>query len=63
MIGGVKKKQLYQNAYSAMLEKANILNGSKAIINIVTEEHLGGFPPFFYRRTITISANVIEFIK
>lgn len=63
MIGGLDKRQLYENAYSAMITKANLSGGSKAIINIVTEEHIGGVPPFYYKRTLTVSANVIEFIK
>lgn len=61
--GGLNKKQLYQNAYADMLSKANLMNGSKALINIVTEEHIGGLAPFYYKRTVTISANVIEFAK
>ncbi len=63
MIGGLKKTQLYENAYSAMMGKANLLNSSKALINIVTEEHVGGLPPFYYKRTVTVSAHVIEFTK
>ncbi len=62
-IGGIKKRQLYQNAYSAMMKKANLLNGSKAIINVMTEEHFSGFAPFFVRRTITVSAQVVEFTR
>jgi len=62
-IGGMDKRQLYQDAYSAMLKKANLLNGSKAIINVMTEEHVNGFAPFFVRRTITVSAQVIEFTR
>lgn len=62
-IGGMKKRQLYENAYTSMLKKANLLNGSKAIINVTTEEHFSGFAPFFVKRTITVSANVIEFIR
>jgi len=46
-----------------MLEKANLLGSAKAIINIVTEEHLGGVPPFYMVRTVMVSANVIEFQK
>ncbi|HEX7366335.1 MAG TPA: DUF6567 family protein [Pelobium sp.] len=61
--GGMKEKQLYQNAYSAMIKKANLLNGSKAITNVVTEEHVSGFAPFFVRRTITVSAQVVEFTR
>lgn len=62
-IGGMNKRQLYQNAYSAMMKNANLLNGSKAIINVMTEEHASGFAPFFVRRTITVSAQVIEFTR
>jgi hypothetical protein len=63
IFGGVNKKQLYENAYSAMMDKANLKGSSRAIINVVTEEQIGGVPPFFYTRTVTVSANVIEFIK
>lgn len=62
-IGGVSKRQLYENAYSTMIKKANLLNGSKAIINVMTEEHISGFAPFFVKRTITVSAQVVEFTK
>ena len=62
-IGGRHKRQLYENAYSAMMKKANLLSGSKAIINVMTEEHVSGFAPFFVRRTITVSAQVIEFTR
>lgn len=62
-IGGMNKTQLYENAYSTMLKKANLLNGSKAIINVMTEEHFSGFYPFYVKRTITVSAQVIEFIR
>ena len=59
-IGGVNKKQLFKDAYSEMVKSAN-LAGPKALINVVTEEHLGGLPPIFYTRTVTVSAHVIEF--
>jgi len=62
-IGGMSKRQLYENAYSSMMKKANLLNGSKAIINVMTEEHVSGFAPFFVRRTITVSAQVVEFTR
>jgi hypothetical protein len=62
-IGGINKKQLYENAYSTMMKKANLLNGSKAIINVMTEEHFSGFAPFLVRRTITVSAQVVEFTR
>jgi hypothetical protein len=62
-IGGMNKRQLYENAYATMMKKANLLNGSKAIVNVMTEEHVSGFAPFFVRRTITVSAQVIEFTR
>lgn len=62
-MGGMNKRQLYENAYSTMMKKANLLNGSKAIINVTTEEHFSGFAPFFVRRTITVSAQVVEFTR
>ena len=63
MFGGMNKKQLYENAYSNMVDKASLLNSSRALINLVTEEHVGGVPPFYYKRTVTVSAYVIEFTK
>lgn len=62
-IGGMDKRQLYENAYSTMIKKANLMNSSKAIINVLTEEHVSGFAPFFIKRTITVNAQVIEFTK
>lgn len=63
IFGGAKKKQLFANAYAAMVSDANLTSGAKALTNIVTEEHVGGVPPFYYTRTITVSASVIEFTE
>ncbi len=60
IFGGLNKRRLFQDAYTAMVKDAN-LTGAKALINIVTEEHIGGFPPFYTKRTLTVSANVVEF--
>ena len=62
-IGGMNRRQLYENAYAAMMKKANLLNGSKAIVNVMTEQHFSGFAPFFVRRTVTVSAQVVEFTR
>ncbi|NJO92043.1 MAG: hypothetical protein HC831_26010 [Chloroflexia bacterium] len=59
--GGLKKKQLYFDAYSKMLEAAKLEGTSRAIINVLVEEHAGGFPLFFVKRTLTVSAHVVEF--
>lgn len=63
IFGGMKKRQLYQNAYADMMDKSDLMSGSRALINMVTEEHVGGVPPFYYTRTLTVSANVIEFTE
>ena len=63
MIGGLSEKQLYQNAYSEMQRKADMKNGSRAIANVTSEEHIGGVLPFYFTRTVTVSANLIEFTK
>ena len=61
IFGGKDKRQLFQNAYAAMVNSADLNSNSRALANVVTEEHMGGFPPFHYTRTITVSAHVIEF--
>lgn len=61
VFGGLKKRQLYANAYAEMVKSAELQIGARALTNVVTEEHVGGVPPFYYTRTITVSGNVIEF--
>ncbi|MBV6646547.1 MAG: hypothetical protein KI790_13915 [Cyclobacteriaceae bacterium] len=60
IFGGASRKQLYENAYAKMVDDAR-LTGPRALVNVLTEEHLGGVPPFYYKRTITVSAHVVEF--
>ena len=48
IFGGVNRKQLYKNAYTEMINSANLVSGSKALVNVLSEEHLGGVPPFYY---------------
>lgn len=63
LIGGLKKRQLYNNAYAAMLDQAELTKGPRTVVNVVTEEHFGGLPPFYIKRTITVSGMVVEFTK
>jgi hypothetical protein len=63
MIGGMSHDQLYGNAYADMLKKADLSGGSKAIANVLTEEHIGGLFPIYFTRTIMVSGNVVEFTK
>jgi len=62
-IGGLGEHQLYENAYSRMMSKADLTKGSRAVCNVLTEEQVEGFIPFYWTRTVTVSANVIEFTK
>lgn len=59
--GGRQKTQLYTEAYSKMLEAAQLEGTSKAVVNVFLEEHSGGVPPFYTKRTLTLSAYVVEF--
>ena len=61
VFGGMNKKQLFENAYAAMVANANLETGSRALVNVFTENQIGGVPPFYYKRTITVSAHVLEF--
>jgi hypothetical protein len=60
-MGGVWKGALYARAYEDMMSKVDLSVGSRAIVNLVTEENIDGFFPIHYLRTITVSAQVIEF--
>jgi len=62
-IGGLGADELYHNEYAEMMKKADLKSGSRAIANVVTEEQVAGFVPFYFTRTITVSANIIEFTK
>ena len=46
-----------------LMDKANLKDHPRAVINMVSEESIHGVPPIYYTRTVTVSANVIEFIK
>jgi hypothetical protein len=63
LMGGRNKRELFNNAYADMIRKADLSTGARALVNVITEEHVGGVPPFYFTRTVTVTANVIEFIK
>jgi len=63
LIGGRKREQMYNEAYAEMVNSAELLGGPRALVNLLTEEHVGGVPPFFLKRTITVSGQVVEFIR
>ncbi|WP_162419374.1 DUF6567 family protein [Cyclobacterium roseum] len=61
IFGGTNRKNLYKEAYDAMIEEADLTSGSRTLTNVLTEEHVGGVPPFYYKRTLTVSGTVVEF--
>ena len=44
-----------------MFENADLTGGAKAIINVTSESHLTFVLPFYTRKTITVSAHIVEF--
>ena len=62
-IGGISNKALIAKAKTNMLENANLIGNAKAIINFTTEVHTTQINPFFSRKTITVSAHIIEFTE
>jgi hypothetical protein len=62
-IGGLSNTEMYHNAYTAMMDSADLKIGSRTVTNILTEEHVGGFFPFYFTRTLTVSGSVIEFTR
>ncbi len=61
-IGGLSKNALVSAARANMLSKANIVGGSKAIINETVEIKHSIFP--FYRKyKVTVSGHVVEFTQ
>ncbi len=63
LFGGMKKTRMYERAYSAMMDNAELGAGPRAVVNVMTEEHVGGVPPFFIKRTLTVSGQVVEFTR
>jgi len=61
-LGGISKKSLIQQAKANMLLKADILGGSKAVINETVEIHQSFFP-IVTQYTVTVSAHIIEFTE
>lgn len=61
-IGGLSKSALVAEARADMLKKADIVGGSKAIIN-ETVEIKNSFFPFYRKYEVSVSGFVIEFTK
>jgi hypothetical protein len=58
----LSKKALIAEARNEMLREANLEGGARAVINETVEIRGTSFP-FFGRKLVTVSAQVIEFTK
>lgn len=61
-IGGLSKKAIIAEARANMLANANIVGGSKAIIN-ETVEVKHSFFPFVRLYRVTVSGHIVEFTE
>lgn len=60
-IGGISEKALIENAKADMLREVELIGSARAIINETTEEHYTFVYPVYFRKTVTVSAFVVEF--
>lgn len=62
-IGGLSNKALIEKAKADMLSRHNLTGGSKAIVNLTVEDHVSAFLFFYVKRTVTVSAHLVEFTE
>ncbi len=62
-IGGLSHKALIEKARADMLKGTDLTGSSKAIVNMTVEEHLASYLIFYVKRTVTVSAHVVEFTE
>jgi len=62
-IGGLSNRALIQRAKANMLRNADLTGNARAIVNLVTENHVAIFYPVFFRRTVTVSGHIVEFYE
>lgn len=59
LIGGFRTKNLYNQAMADLMSKAD-LSGSRALVNVVTEQHIESYI-VYAKVSITTSAHIVEF--
>ncbi len=62
-IGGLSHKALIEKARADMLKGTDLTGSSKAIVNVTVEEHLASYLVFYVKRTVTVSAHIVEFTE
>ena len=59
---GLSNERMYAEAYNEMVDNAKLKGGAKALANITTDTQIAKFI-ISSRKTITVSADVIEFTR
>lgn len=62
-LGGITAKALRESALSKMMNKADLKNGARAIINTNVQTSVKMITPIYMERTVTAQGTIIEFIK
>lgn len=58
---GPLEQDLFNRARRDMISKADLIGHSKAIVNLTTDFKIHTFFPFWFKKTIYVSGEVIEF--
>lgn len=62
-LGGLANTSLIETATNEMLSKAGLNGNSRVVINVSYDIHRSIIYPIYYRKRITVSGYVIEFLK
>lgn len=62
-IGGLSHKALIEKARADMLKGTDLTGNARAVVNVTVEEHLASYLIFYVKRTVTVSAHVVEFTE
>ena len=60
-IGPIGSQSLVQDAKADLLSQVDLYSGSRAIVNMVVDEKQSYFTLFYVKRTVYVSADIIEF--
>ncbi len=62
-IGGLTHKALIEKAKADMFSRHDLTGGPKAIVNMTVEDHFATYLIFYVKRTVTVSAHIVEFTE
>ena len=59
---GISNEKLYNDAFSQMVKNADLKGGAKALVNVATDVQFSKYV-LWSRKTVTVSADVVEFTR